>query len=251
MDYLHSLINEGEQKSHFTDCGSLRSSTSRTSSSIARKQAKAEAAKAKALYAQREAALRKQRSQFEEEQSIAQASMERRKADLEADLQLLSEEKEAAAAVAEADSFEDIINSDSPTSPTIRQLPLPTICRNSKQRRCLLPQFVPPSMYPHVPHPMQGSRFEPATVFSPAQQPAMPSMFDSPSFPPPSKNTVIDFTQFLLKKDLLLSRLYKYDDLPENYLMWSSSFRNIALELNVKPAEELDLLVKWSSRDVR
>ena len=51
-----------------------------------------------------------------------------------------------------------------------------------------------------------------------------------------------DFMRFLLKKDLLLSRLTNFS---ENFLIWKTSFRSIMEELCVNPFEELDLLVKW------
>ncbi|XP_062610035.1 uncharacterized protein LOC134271839 [Saccostrea cucullata] len=51
--------------------------------------------------------------------------------------------------------------------------------------------------------------------------------------------------QFLLKKDLLLTRFSKFTDNPEQYTVWKTSFKNIVKELNVSAFEEMDLLVKW------
>ncbi|XP_069109080.1 uncharacterized protein [Argopecten irradians] len=56
---------------------------------------------------------------------------------------------------------------------------------------------------------------------------------------------VSELTNYIMKKDLLLSRLSKYDDRPERYLVWKTSFRNIARELKVNATEELDLLGRW------
>ena len=56
---------------------------------------------------------------------------------------------------------------------------------------------------------------------------------------------VQDFTKYIMKKELLMSRLTKYDDKPERYIVWKTSFKNIILELEVTPAEEMDLLIRW------
>lgn len=77
---------------------------------------------------------------------------------------------------------------------------------------------------------------------------------DAPTFVPSTVNVHRDtwntnmcnaFSKFMINKDLLLSRLTKYDDKPDMYIAWKSSFKNVMSELNVSPAEEVDLLVKW------
>ena len=68
----------------------------------------------------------------------------------------------------------------------------------------------------------------------------------APEFYPLSQTGLVtNFTQFLLKKDLLLSRFSPFNDQAESYQTWKSSFTGIVKELNVSPFEELDLLVKW------
>ncbi|KAH3818106.1 hypothetical protein DPMN_119702 [Dreissena polymorpha] len=52
----------------------------------------------------------------------------------------------------------------------------------------------------------------------------------------------LDFSQFLVKKDLLISRLSKCDDQPENFVSWKCSFKTIMQELKSTDAQELDLL---------
>ena len=54
-----------------------------------------------------------------------------------------------------------------------------------------------------------------------------------------------DFTKFLLKKDLLFPRLTNFNDRPDNYTIWKSSFKTVMNELGVSTQEELDLIVKW------
>ena len=54
-----------------------------------------------------------------------------------------------------------------------------------------------------------------------------------------------EFSRFLLKKELLFSRLTHFDDRPTSYEIWKCGFLGITKELQVTTVEELDLLVKW------
>ena len=47
---------------------------------------------------------------------------------------------------------------------------------------------------------------------------------------------------FLLKKDLLLSRLTNFN---ENYHAWKLSFKNVANDLKASPDEETDMIIKY------
>ncbi|XP_062594609.1 uncharacterized protein LOC134256031 [Saccostrea cucullata] len=58
-----------------------------------------------------------------------------------------------------------------------------------------------------------------------------------------------ELTKFLVKKELLLSRLSAFNDRPENYLIWKGSFSIIMKDLSVTPMEELDLLIKYLGAD--
>ncbi|XP_053375012.1 uncharacterized protein LOC128547190 [Mercenaria mercenaria] len=62
-------------------------------------------------------------------------------------------------------------------------------------------------------------------------------------------NVTSELSRFLLRKDLLFSRLTKYDDKAENYSVWKTTFKSVVAELNVNSREELDLLVKWLGPD--
>ena len=53
-----------------------------------------------------------------------------------------------------------------------------------------------------------------------------------------------DLTKFLLKKDLLLSRLQKFTDKTDNFAIWKASFKSIMADLQTDCYEEMDLLVK-------
>lgn len=71
------------------------------------------------------------------------------------------------------------------------------------------------------------------------------STFVQPYEPKHGPSVVSDLTKFLIKKDLLLSRIQNFDDPPENYSPWKVSFKSITEELSVTTFEEIDLLVKW------
>lgn len=51
--------------------------------------------------------------------------------------------------------------------------------------------------------------------------------------------------KFLLQKDLLFSRFSHFNDKPETFATWKTSFKSITEELQVTPFEKMDLLVKF------
>lgn len=57
---------------------------------------------------------------------------------------------------------------------------------------------------------------------------------------PESPTVVSDLTRFLLKKDLLFSRFSHFNDKPETFTTWKTSFKSITEELQVTPFEEMD-----------
>lgn len=62
---------------------------------------------------------------------------------------------------------------------------------------------------------------------------------------PESPTVVRDLTRFLLKKDLLFSRFSHFNDKPETFTIWKTSFKSITKELQVTPFVEMDLLVNF------
>ncbi|XP_022345684.2 uncharacterized protein LOC111113788 [Crassostrea virginica] len=69
--------------------------------------------------------------------------------------------------------------------------------------------------------------------------------FDVQQQPNESSNQMTEFTKFLVKKDLLMSRLNQYDDNPMLYVAWKLNFKGIMKELATTASEELDLLCRW------
>lgn len=61
-----------------------------------------------------------------------------------------------------------------------------------------------------------------------------------------SKHTALpDVTKYLMRQEIIASGLMTFDDLPENYWAWKTSFQGVIMELALSPREELDLLIKW------
>jgi hypothetical protein len=61
-------------------------------------------------------------------------------------------------------------------------------------------------------------------------------------------NQMSDMTKFMLRKDLLFSRLTTFNDKAESYYACKASFKGIMEDLQVSDAEQIDLLVKWHLR---
>lgn len=54
-----------------------------------------------------------------------------------------------------------------------------------------------------------------------------------------------DIAKYLMKREVVTSGLMEFDDHPENYWAWKTSFQDAIDELSLTPREELDLLIKW------
>ena len=67
-----------------------------------------------------------------------------------------------------------------------------------------------------------------------------------------STNFVVDeINKYFLRKELLLTRLIQFDDTPETYMSWKSSFRQVCQELNISASEEINLMIKWLGKESR
>lgn len=58
-------------------------------------------------------------------------------------------------------------------------------------------------------------------------------------------SNISDVARYLARRDLVTSSLIKFDDFPENYWAWKSSFRNAIDGPLLSANEEMDLLIKW------
>ncbi|XP_052081778.1 uncharacterized protein LOC127719594 isoform X1 [Mytilus californianus] len=64
-------------------------------------------------------------------------------------------------------------------------------------------------------------------------------------FVPTQRNEAQELAKFMVKKDLITSRLISFDDQPSHYSSWKISFQHIMTELDTNPLEQLDLLMKY------
>ena len=60
---------------------------------------------------------------------------------------------------------------------------------------------------------------------------------------------MIDFAKYLACRELVTTSLTKFDDQPESFRAWQSSFLNATQNLDLTAGEELDLLVKWLGKE--
>ncbi|XP_056017291.1 uncharacterized protein LOC130053762 [Ostrea edulis] len=105
------------------------------------------------------------------------------------------------------------------------------------------PTFVPYSSLPSQPNPVttqtSGSQYG--------------NRYTSVNMMPHVDNSQVELcqimTRMMARKDVVLSRLIKYNDSPIQYLSWKQTFKAVMLELAVTPSEELDLMIKWLGPD--
>ncbi|KAJ8015814.1 hypothetical protein DPEC_G00000260 [Dallia pectoralis] len=268
---MHSQKEESRTDLTSETRSSVSSSTRRTvassaSSAATKARAKAEALKVKNAYVEREAAMLKEKARIEEQQQRTLAEAERNKADVEADLKVLQSEREAAAASKKAEVYEaaadlgeerrsnfgeeeraqrtrEYVQNHTPTNnaqqsfPESQHAPIELISP--------LYQFQTP--HHHGSYPQHaGTSFERqqnrATQRQPATVPTPRVSSEGHTHMPPQ---MPDFATYMIRREMVSSGLTQFDDRPENYWAWKTSFQNITCDLNLTHREELDLLVKW------
>jgi len=55
----------------------------------------------------------------------------------------------------------------------------------------------------------------------------------------------VNLSKFLMKKEIMVSRLMNFDESPESYMLWKDNFLIAIREFDVSPAEEINLLVRY------
>ncbi len=241
---------------------SSRSSRSSATSAAVRARAKAEAARAEVSYAEKEAKIMKE------------------KAELEANLHVLQKQRAADAASAEAAVYEAAVESEeqlkdfselaiqdaaqrtneyvethSVTQENQEQVHMQSISQASQQvPGSTCPQFTPGA--PRFLHLYQSNTVQVSTP--------KVSVRDSKGYGAPQHSThyanspesslrdypmrpleTTDLTRHLIRRELVSSGLLTFDDCPENYWAWKTSFQSVTRDFNLTAREELDMLVKW------
>ncbi len=58
-----------------------------------------------------------------------------------------------------------------------------------------------------------------------------------------------EFVKFLARRELVTTGLSQFNDRPESFRAWQSSFLNVIKDLDISPSGELDLLTKWLGKE--
>nr|XP_034311336.1 uncharacterized protein LOC117684209 [Crassostrea gigas] len=227
---------------------SSKKSHSSNSTIILRQRAKAEALKAKLEFTEKEIQLKRQKSKLEEEEQKRRAEVTRKSVDLETDLELLCAQKEKAIVDAELQAMVefDVIDSQLDTD-------LDTIDSTEKTRKYIDDVFKYNNETTTDCEPRNQETVIPTTTTEISQA----EMF--PQQPKVHRKTVTElpddseqrhvstekhehtsessqFSQlanYILKKDLMLSRITSFDDKPEHYQTWKSSFKSVSQDLKL------------------
>ena len=233
---MHKETSHASSGSHTT--------SSRISSVLAVKQAALEAAKVRTEYAARENVLKKEKAQIIEQQAIAEAARVRRKEELEADIDFLNQEKELAACAAETQALET--RSNKSVSQGIKSLPVDDPLERVEQfvekQNALKNEVIEITSTESSTSYITVKEENDQDVRTPVVKSENQVVKPRNEF---SESCAADFTKFLLRKDLTLSRLYQFNDKPESFRVWKCSFNEVVKELGVTPSEEVDLLIKW------
>ncbi|XP_030582792.1 uncharacterized protein LOC115778696 [Archocentrus centrarchus] len=237
---------------------SRRSCKSHASQAAAEARAKAEAARTRAEFARR------------------QIDMEVERARLDATLNALKEEGEAEAALAAAKVLETAaVNEDSKSEVGITGPPLASAVsrqrtdeyinthfghqqdemKDSSQTRPVgatysrQPNVQPLSSYTsrrfqdtEATHHVSLKAYGP---LSPHSKNTMNTPHEVGGKPTQISTDISDLAAFLARRDLLSTGVKVFDNRPENYTSWKSTFCSAIEGLNLRPSEELDLLTKW------
>ncbi|XP_053565001.1 uncharacterized protein LOC128655382 [Bombina bombina] len=253
---------------------SMRSSRSSVSSAGFRARAKAQTAQAQISYAEKEADMIKLKAAIEAEAA-------RHKAELEENMHVLKIQRAAVAASAEAAVYEAAAELEEEPLQDFAEI----TTHNSVQRTheyvqnhaldqdktehapiqhmsSIMPQF-PDSTYlqstPSITDLHPPSQTDTANVSTPRVRfqesrgyadPQHPSHYMDSHISPLRNSTLgtsetTDLAKHLIRRELVSTGLLTFDDRPENYWAWKTSFQGVTRDLNLTAREELDLLTKW------
>lgn len=267
------MAKRSSSKSSVSSAKSGKTSAS-PASVAALARAKAEAAKVRAAYASQEAKLKMEKATREAEILTRDAQNQLEKARIDTQLEMLNLQREADAAVAEAEvetgqSVSEQVKVERTSQYVQSQLNL-----QKQSPSPHLPAGVPSQVESHGSFVMSCVR---ADEVSPLPPTCKLKGGSGASLPDPLKdekktrNSTIDVraqpyahqyipsastpfgakpvAQHLARRDLVNSGLYQFDDKPENYRAWYSSFTSAAGGLQLTATQELDLMTKWLGRD--
>ncbi|KAG1953436.1 hypothetical protein F2P79_009964 [Pimephales promelas] len=229
-------------------------------SAVIRARAKAAAAKVRAVYAEKEA-----KAKIEKAAKEAESQLEKVKRETE--LETLAMCREAAAAEAEAavwesaDSIAKCILLDETGSSGEDKM--------ERTSEYVQTHFGPTSSPKREAMNTCSQAFQPATdgalIFSPNNAFSSYQQVPVSSHEPRQANNIgngnlsedgLDDVYVppaaklsYARRDLVSASLYEFDDKPENYRAWQSSYKNATQGLGLTATEELDLMTRWLGRE--
>nr|XP_054587010.1 uncharacterized protein LOC129152514 [Nothobranchius furzeri] len=252
------MANSGDKASSEASSRSKYSGSKRSSSKLSSRssvleaaifaRASAEATNTKALYSKRQLEIKKQQ------------------ANLEMDLQILEIEKKAAAAKVKAEVLEaaaaveqdkgESLKSSVPPQVT-RQRTMEYVQHQSQLKSHPAEEATPqvkltakaPSFTPREPTcspPVLSKMYTEEETFGPPREYVEPKSHHAPHN---SDTPMADFAKFLARRELITTGLFKFDDNPENFRAWQSSFLNATGGIDLTYSQQLDLLVKWLGKE--
>ena len=213
------ISSHGSRSSH-----SISSKSSRSSSIVAQRE-KLEKARLNLTFANREAEIKKQEYEVKTKQELLEKEKE---------LAIAQVEYAAAAAAAEddgsLDSFELNRVKVERTSSFVNSIPTPTEDVTAPNKK----QVDKPS----------GSVYN----SNPVEKPSVPGIETcgrNSNSGGDRMTELKEFSNFLAKRDLLMTRFMTFSDQPQAYPAWKANFKGLIEELGVGCREELDLLSKY------
>ena len=234
---------------------------SKASLAIARARAKAEAAQARAAYTKREIELKVERARIEATFQALQVEKERDAAQAEADILEAGLMDAASGCSVKTPISLPPQNSRQRTEDYVRDLahvtsPPPEIEENMEEAK---PSFQTPNIkakredehlndgYGALPFETKHQVLDQAgaTPHTPHKSPTYLHRNSEYDRTP----TTYDLAKCLARNQLVTTGLITFDDRPENYWAWKSSFQSAIAGLDLTYREELDLLSKWLGRE--
>eukprot|EP00079_Xenopus_tropicalis_P036616 XP_017950387.1 PREDICTED: uncharacterized protein LOC101733460 [Xenopus tropicalis] len=87
-------------------------------------------------------------------------------------------------------------------------------------------------------YPGSSHLYTPESLYNPR----VPQVTQAPKS---ERSDLSDFARYMIRRELINISLSRFDDCPESYRAWKSTFKAAIADLNLTAKEELDLLIKW------
>lgn len=229
-----------EEMTHASSTHSVSSSQRSGASSVRTIKAKAEAARVRLKYIEMGADLKKKQALME----FNEAKLKKEKSDLAIDMEVLEQKCEVEATEAEI----GVMEAESSGS---QALSIDSVLAKSEQidPKVRTQDFVRQDNDIRI---NDGQKEVTSVPLNPKAHEFQFNVSQENCTQVVENNSAVsELTRFLLKKDMLLSRLTHFNDTPENYRIWKFSFKNVMNELDATDVEEMDLLQKWTGPESR